>query len=154
MTFTVFHTLLQRCLTLFMALYFIAGCTSHPVSQLKNNQSLIRVSPLPDPGNHIQKKNFFFAEYLEKSKKGSRRATVLVDAAETPLVFLMNPERYIPGQTGAGSLSQIMKQFAPLKLFTLRSSTGKHMGYALLPPKQSLRSVHVNGKRHWLELSK
>jgi len=136
-----------------MALYFIAGCASHPVFTLKNNQSPILVSPLPDPGKHIKKKNFFFAEYLEKSKIASRRAAVLLDAAETPLAFLMNPDRYILAQTGAGSLGQIMKQFAPLKLFTVRSSTGKHMGYALLPPKKFLRSVYVNDKRHWLELS-
>ena len=90
---------------------------------------------------------------MENSGAASRRAAVLVDAPETPLTFLMNPDRYTPGQTGAGSLGQIMKQFAPLKLFTVYSSTGKHMGYALLRPQQSLRSVFVNGGRHWLELS-
>ncbi len=154
MALTLFRFLPRGCPAFFMAVFLLAGCASHPALPLIGNQSRIRVSPLPGPGKHLQKKNFFFTEYLEKSGPGSRRAAVLMDAPETPLAFLMNPDRYIPGQTGAGPLGQIMKQFAPLKLFAIFSSTGKHMGYALLPPKQNLRSIFVNGERHWLELSK
>lgn len=153
MALTLFRSPPRRCPVFFVAVFLLAGCASYPALPLIGNQSRIRVSPLPGPDKHLRKKNFFFTEYLENSGQSSRRAAVLLDAPETPLTFLMNPGRYIPGQTGAGPLGQIMKQFAPLKLFTVHSSTGKLMGYALLPPRRSLRSVFVNLERHWLELS-
>lgn len=143
--------LVFRCLILTMSSILVVGCATllNPQSATENDQ--VRVLPLFDPDKSLLKKKLFFAEYLQKSARVSKRIAVLLEVPETPLAVLMDPRKYQPSQSGSASLEDIMKRYTPLQLHILQAPAGKLLGYALLHSKQKLRTVRITQGRYWLQ---
>ena len=113
----------------------------------------IRVTPIPSPDRILVNQPLFYVEYLLESETNTTRVGVLAEPLKSPLTFILNPARYASGQTGAEKIGDLIKRFAPLRFYSLRNAAGKHLGYALLRPRETLRTLSAVKGRYRLELS-
>lgn len=93
-------------------------------------------------------------EYLLESKNTTKRVGVFLELKDSPLTFILNPAHYISGRTGVEKAGVLIRRFTPMKFYSLHTASGKQIGYALLRPRDSLRTISMNGNRFWLELSR
>ena len=144
---------LTRIFLALATMVLLSGCgkiiaiTSNPNSVYK-----LKVEPINSPDRNLRKLEFFYAEYLLETATSSTRIGVLLEPLKTPMGIVMNPSKYISGMTGADKISDLIKRFAPMKFYSLRTSAGKHLGYAFLHPRETLRTISVHKGRYWLEL--
>lgn len=146
---------LRGSLLALAAVLLLSGCGKVVAAGLTTDSVYeLRVEPIKSPDRHLRELNFFYAEYLLETSTTSTRVGVLVEPLKTPAEIVLNPSRYISGLTGADKTSNLIKRFAPMKFYSLRTSAGKHLGYAFLHPQETLRTISVNKGRYWLEIFK
>ncbi len=136
------------------ALLLLSGCGKVAADLLVDSVHELRVEPIKSPDRNLLELEFFYAEYLLETSTTSTRVGVLLEPLKTPMGIVLNPSRYISGLTGADKTSNLIKRFAPMKFYSLRTSAGKHLGYAFLRPGETLRTVSLNKGRYWLEIFK
>jgi hypothetical protein len=81
-----------------MAVYLLAGCASYPALPLIGNQNRIRVSPLPAPGEYLQKKRIFSSRNILKiwtSLQARRRSRGRPGNASPPFFPLIGRTRLL-----------------------------------------------------------
>ncbi len=94
------------------------------------------------------------AGHLLESKNNFERVAVFIEPLKTPAAIILTPGVYVSGQTGAETIGTLIHRFAPLRLHIIRASTGNQLGYALLRPGETLRTIFVRNGRYWQELSR
>jgi len=136
------------------ALLLLSGCGKVADSLLADSGREIRVQSTNSPDRNLLELGFFFAEYLLETSSTSVQVAVILEPRKTPMGIMLNPSRYISGLTGTDKTSNLIKQFAPMKFYSWRNSAGKHLSYAFLRPRESLRTISVHKGRYWLEIFK
>jgi hypothetical protein len=145
----------RSAFVIIMALFTVAGCgkVGHTLGPGRTTGHIL-IRPLQSPDTALLKETSFYAEYLLESKNNFERVAVFIEPLKTPAAIILNPGVYVSGQTGAETIGTLIHRFAPLRLHTIRASTGNHLGYALLRPGETLRTTFVRKGRYWLELSR
>jgi hypothetical protein len=137
------------------AVFLLSGCGKVFSTGLKVDRTReVRVEPIRSPDRNLRALELFYAEYLFETSTTSTRIGVLAEPLKTPVGIALNPARYVSGLTGSDKTSDLIKRFSPMKFYSLRTSAGKHLGYAFLPPRETLRTISVNKGRYWLEIVK
>ena len=130
----------------------LAGCTA--VTAPFGGREDIRLEALPPLDEQLYKQRIFFAEYLDESGRTTTgRVAVLAEDLPEPLRMILDPGRYVSGETGAEPLTALARRLAPLRLFAVLGRDGRRLGYAFLPGGQTLRLLHFTRGIYTFDLS-
>ncbi len=133
-------------------LLILAGCALP--GGIAQKRAGVIVSPMPSPDAEIRGRRLFFVEYLLKTRATTSRVGVLIEPLKSRLAFTLNPDRYVSGQVGTEEVGSLIGRFAPMRFHTIQSGKGKHLGYALLRPGESLRALTSEEGRFRLEITR
>ena len=125
-----------------------AGCGT---SALLGRES-VRLELMPPLDEQLYKNRIFFAEYLRETGATTERVAVLAEDLTDPLHLVLNPARFVSGETGAERLPVLAKRLAPLRLFAVLGADGRRLGYAFLPPGRTLRPSRFARGIHTFDL--
>ena len=130
----------------------LAGCTA--VTAPFGGREDIRLEALPPLDEQLYKQRIFFAEYLDESGRTTTgRVAVLAEDLPEPLRLLLNPARFVSGETGTERLPALAKRLAPLRPFAILGRDSRRLGYAFLPPGKTLRLLHTSRGTYILDLA-
>jgi len=113
----------------------------------------VRLEPMPPLDEQLYRDRLFYAEYLLETRETTERVAVLAEDLAEPLHLLLNPARYVSGETGAERLPVLARRLAPMRLYAVLGADGRRLGYAFLPPGRSLRPHQYTRGIHTLELT-
>lgn len=135
----------------------LGGCAAArkilPAKILPSAGPELVLSPRTNPNTYDERARFFFVEYLQASAGTTRRVAVLAEPAAGALAMILNPGRYTTGGTGVASLKKMVRRYHPLRLYQIRDTGGKPLGYAFLLPGVGLRPLSRDRGRYTLELT-
>ncbi|OGL61252.1 MAG: hypothetical protein A3J27_01930 [Candidatus Tectomicrobia bacterium RIFCSPLOWO2_12_FULL_69_37] len=129
----------------------LAGCTA-VIAPFASREE-IRLEPIRSLDEQLYKHRLFFAEYLKESRTTTERVAVLAEDLPEPLRMILDPGRYVSGETGAEPLTALARRLAPLRLFAVLGRDGRRLGYAFLPGGQTLRLLHFTRGIYTFDLS-
>jgi hypothetical protein len=131
----------------------LAGCAAGPWGLPFAALEEIRLQPIRSLEEPLYKNRLFFAEYLRESGATTERVAVLAEDLPDSLRLILDPGRYVSGETGAERLPALARRLAPLRLFAVLGRDGRGLGYAFLPAGQTLRLLRFREGIYTLELA-
>jgi hypothetical protein len=150
------ETVRYRGIPALIALLFaLSGCAAvrSAVSARFTGGEEVRVEPMPPLDEQLYRSRLFYAEYLQETGETTQRVAVLAEELPAPLRLLLNPARFVSGETGAERLPVLARRLAPMRLYAVVGPDGRRLGYAFLPPGRMLRPLRFSRGVHTFDLS-